>query len=299
MDRCILPLYFFIYALLVSSILLAFFLYLRYRHKGYLHVGILLISMLTMLLAYFIPELQKPAHKVFTSRVLHYTFAVAGGGLFIFIAPITAHSMLSLKRPNYVFFLSSILLLSFGVVVIIEMWLQIPGLWKVRELFFLIGACYAVIIFLINVKKIKVKELKLGITFLLVEGFFVPPAAVLYSIYYKPNLEPSSPANILPQIISTIILLFFGLFCTAKYFFCPSAGSHDAIPRQFITNNGITKREVDIIQMTMHGYRNARIANELFISVKTVKNHLYHIYHKVGVGNRMELVAKITGNDIL
>ena len=41
--------------------------------------------------------------------------------------------------------------------------------------------------------------------------------------------------------------------------------------------------------LVAQGYKNKDIADKLFISEKTVKNHLSAIFHKVGVTDRLEL----------
>ena len=54
----------------------------------------------------------------------------------------------------------------------------------------------------------------------------------------------------------------------------------------------LTSREVEVLQLAARGASNGRIARELFISEKTVKNHLEHIYTKFGVESRGQAVAK-------
>ena len=49
---------------------------------------------------------------------------------------------------------------------------------------------------------------------------------------------------------------------------------------------GLTGREVEVLGMLSQGLSTNDIAQQLFISVKTVRNHLEHIYLKVGVSNR-------------
>ena len=49
---------------------------------------------------------------------------------------------------------------------------------------------------------------------------------------------------------------------------------------------GLTGREVEVLGLLSQGLRTTEIAQRLFISVKTVRNHLEHIYPKVGVSNR-------------
>ncbi|MCX6558444.1 MAG: helix-turn-helix transcriptional regulator, partial [Candidatus Aminicenantes bacterium] len=58
---------------------------------------------------------------------------------------------------------------------------------------------------------------------------------------------------------------------------------------------GISKREREIIQLICAGKSNLEIEQLLFISLKTVKFHLYNIYRKLGVRNRIELVNLVQG----
>jgi len=51
----------------------------------------------------------------------------------------------------------------------------------------------------------------------------------------------------------------------------------------------ISTREMEVIGLVVQGYKNRDIADKLFISEKTVKNHLSAIFHKLGVTDRLEL----------
>lgn len=52
---------------------------------------------------------------------------------------------------------------------------------------------------------------------------------------------------------------------------------------------GISKRERQIIKEICSGKTNQEIADELFISLQTVKDHTYNIFRKVNVRNRVQL----------
>lgn len=55
---------------------------------------------------------------------------------------------------------------------------------------------------------------------------------------------------------------------------------------------GLTAREREILELLTTGCRPGEIATELFLSVKTVKNHLTSIYQKLGVETGAQAVAE-------
>ena len=55
--------------------------------------------------------------------------------------------------------------------------------------------------------------------------------------------------------------------------------------------DSLTAREVEVLRLVATGRSNPQIADELFISVKTVGNHVSNILHKVSVSNRSEAAA--------
>ena len=52
----------------------------------------------------------------------------------------------------------------------------------------------------------------------------------------------------------------------------------------------LTVREEQIVRMVVDGMPPSEIATNLALSAHTVKNHLFHIYEKLGVSNRSELI---------
>jgi len=55
----------------------------------------------------------------------------------------------------------------------------------------------------------------------------------------------------------------------------------------------ISNREGEIMRLLFAGKSNKDIEDELFISIKTVKNHIFHIYQKLKVKNRVQLINLI------
>jgi DNA-binding NarL/FixJ family response regulator len=51
---------------------------------------------------------------------------------------------------------------------------------------------------------------------------------------------------------------------------------------------GLTRRELEILQLVAEGHSNAQVARMLWVTEQTVKFHLSNIYRKLGVSNRTE-----------
>ena len=51
---------------------------------------------------------------------------------------------------------------------------------------------------------------------------------------------------------------------------------------------GLTKREIEILQLVSEGHSNGELARMLWVTEQTVKFHLSNIYRKLGVANRTE-----------
>jgi DNA-binding CsgD family transcriptional regulator len=61
----------------------------------------------------------------------------------------------------------------------------------------------------------------------------------------------------------------------------------------FRTGYRLSKREAEVVELVLLGYRNRDIAATLGASSATIKKHLTHIFDKVGVDTRTQLVARI------
>jgi DNA-binding NarL/FixJ family response regulator len=54
----------------------------------------------------------------------------------------------------------------------------------------------------------------------------------------------------------------------------------------------LTSREVEILDLIAQGHSNAKIASRLFVSPKTVANHLSHIFTKLQVADRAHAIIR-------
>ena len=51
----------------------------------------------------------------------------------------------------------------------------------------------------------------------------------------------------------------------------------------------LSQREREIVALVAQGFKNKEIAEKIFISEQTIKNHLHNIFDKLGVSDRLEL----------
>jgi DNA-binding CsgD family transcriptional regulator len=52
--------------------------------------------------------------------------------------------------------------------------------------------------------------------------------------------------------------------------------------------HGLTAREIEILSLLAIGATNEEISEKLFISINTVKTHIYNLFHKINVPNRLQ-----------
>lgn len=127
-----------------------------------------------------------------------------------------------------------------------------------------------------------------------------------YSFSHKTNFlnqfDCLLPSTILPnQLIKIISLILKGNFCVPRFWLkrvqkTLKEGQALKKPEQEskIDKNSysfsLTSREVEIFQLISKGYSNNEIAQELFLSLSTVKSHIYRIFRKSSFTKRMQTV---------
>ncbi len=72
-----------------------------------------------------------------------------------------------------------------------------------------------------------------------------------------------------------------------------SPDENDSAVAAFSTAYSLTAREHEVLALTYRGMSSSEVANTLYITLNTVKRHLYNIYKKCAVGNKYELIYKI------
>ena len=62
--------------------------------------------------------------------------------------------------------------------------------------------------------------------------------------------------------------------------------------------DGLTEREVEVLRLIAAGKTNPEIAEELFITRRTVTFHISNLYGKTGTANRVEATSYATRHNL-
>jgi DNA-binding NarL/FixJ family response regulator len=69
-------------------------------------------------------------------------------------------------------------------------------------------------------------------------------------------------------------------------------------PRRARPPSPLSQREREIVSLVAQGFKNKEMAEKMFISEQTVKNHLHNIFDKLGVSDRLELALYAIHNNL-
>ena len=94
------------------------------------------------------------------------------------------------------------------------------------------------------------------------------------------------------------VLYYFGLLgvvlvFAVRHLFRPSGTPDPVLTQEFVERFGISNRECEIVSMIMQGHPNRTVGERLFISDRTVKNHISSIYRKTGAVNKVQLLNMV------
>lgn len=74
-----------------------------------------------------------------------------------------------------------------------------------------------------------------------------------------------------------------------RQFAAPGEGGGSSNGKGGRERSPLSTREREIVGLVAQGYKNKEMAEKMFISEQTVKNHLHNIFDKLGVSDRLEL----------
>ncbi len=272
----------------------------RYRRTSIKRYGLFLCALCLILLG-FLVDLY--AREVFSSPVpaaadVVWILQAAGGCLFIFICPYLFHSLVGREVVLW----QKILFAVIDAAVVIGALANIAfpraalfGIGLSAVLFSMI--VYGVVFTVVNLSRIGERTLRRALViFLALTVVFFPlmlaDAAMSFAQFLSMFQFPNNLAQPAYFLILNCLTIVFGL----HYLNRPAFSEKGRLSPYFLDTFGVTDRESQIIGMLLEGSTTGRIAEQLFISPKTAENHVYNIYQKLKVRNRVQLFQLIRTN---
>lgn len=157
---------------------------------------------------------------------------------------------------------------------------------------------YELYVGLKNYKQVVNKDLKQAIkSFILITIIFLP---FLMLESYKPYIQLIKNIELLKMVALPsyfLTLNIFNLIFVLKYFNTPSFISNNKLTDYFKQKYDITEKQSEIIELIIEGLTYKQISEKLFISPKTVDNHVQNIYKKLKVNSKMQLLHFVRSNE--
>ena len=263
-----------------------------FRHIAVLYFAILLLVLCRILKTY---ELATVEH-VFGGALpgISLALTVPGNGLLVYMVCVLAAQVVLL--PLSPLRVAAYIVLAAGVAAVGGASVVMPqGFLRFLNDACLTGAqAYAVVLILGRIEKIRHPRLLAFVRSLLAAALVMIAAMVVQTIGQATLLAPPFLRDF--PLVQVLFLFATGgilLFYAAQYLFVAEFGAAYQLPEGIVKQYGISPREREIIVMLVQGYTNRIIGEKLFISSTTVKNHIYHIYQKTGVTNKIQLMNLI------
>ena len=118
--------------------------------------------------------------------------------------------------------------------------------------------------------------------------------SVVLSLHYEPrHIDAALAAGAAAYVIKTahpddLASAIRQAFDHSIYLSASSVATRSSREAAEDDGPGLTRRELEILQLVAEGHSNAQLARMLWVTEQTVKFHLSNVYRKLGVANRTE-----------
>lgn len=235
-----------------------------------------------------------------TRGLLSPAFLVNGIGSvgYIVVAPYFYHAVLGLPMRRG-FEIAYRLVVAATVVFVGLLFIASARELAVSALNFVLFALvlYGIVLIGLGYRRITERSLRNAIrVFLMLAVLFFP------LMFLEARPQPVGDLGALGAFTHFALPSFFALLSILSVPFAlsrlnrPAFWADDAPTQYFIGEYGLSEREGEVLRQLCAGLSNRDIAEALFISPKTVENHLSSIFSKTGVTSRLQLLTLLLSN---
>jgi len=108
--------------------------------------------------------------------------------------------------------------------------------------------------------------------------------------FARQALQAGVLAYILKEAASEELVRAVRMAAAGKTYLQPELGARLAAEPETPSPDDLSDRELEVLRLIALGHTNNEIAEQLFLSIRTVESHRSHIQQKLGLTNRAELV---------
>ena len=116
--------------------------------------------------------------------------------------------------------------------------------------------------------------------------------------YAREALQNGVLGYVLKEAVDEELVTAVRLAATGRTYLQPELGARLAAGAGE-DDDGLSDRELDVLRLIALGHTNSEIAEQLFLSVRTVESHRAHIQQKLRMTKRSELVRYALGRGLL
>jgi len=302
MPHLVLALHFLALAAGAGSIGQAAAIWLGHRKTVIRHYALFLLSTWLLLLALAVDRYGRTVGLAGDPVLAAITWILqaAGGLLYIGASPFFYYSLMGLRMPRWnlgLFLVIDAAALATAIAYVAAPGTILTGIMLTTLLFGMIGLGLVLVAFSLARTADPVLRRAL-LVFLVLSAAFFPLMWADAAIGWLPFLAPLSFLEGFAFPLYFLALNCLSIAFGLRYLNRP-AYAEDGKPTPFFRERfGITDRESAVIGLLLDGASGKEIADRLYISAKTVENHVTNIYRKVGARNRIQLFRLIRANEL-
>ena len=119
--------------------------------------------------------------------------------------------------------------------------------------------------------------------------------------YAREALQHGASAYVLKEAADEELVSAVRAAAEGRTYLNPELGARLAAapPQPQGPPDDLTEREVEILRLIALGHTNVEIAQQLYLSVRTVESHRAHVQQKLGRSTRAELVRYALDHDLV
>ena len=272
----------------------AFLYYRRIQETGFLYFSLFAAGVVTMLGCEILLAYADANRIILRPGAFWTTEAIHGAGQLVYIFAVVrlAFSIVRLRMSRAADIAHLAGTAAYAILVAIFLLRR----WFFQTELIALGASFGVSLLIVirNRRRILSPMLRRALVqFAVIELLFAPAAGL--SVFtgladYLPLGRMAFQAASL--LIAEVLIAYYAV----RLFFGHSS-QVEPLRHPETMHEALSAREREIVGLVRNGYTNPEIGEMLGISPRTVTNHLYNIYRKIDVRNRVELINEVAAGE--